>query len=240
MSRAVFLDRDGVINATLWNSTEEKWDSPYTLEDFQLLPGTAQAIRSMNELGYLTVVISNQPGVAKGKCSPQFLDALDRKMLLDLAQEDARLDAIYYCLHHPDAQVESLRVACGCRKPKPDLLLRAARDFQIDLESSYFIGDQGVDVEAGLAAGCRTVLVQGSAIPLRGSPGPGGPGTNGQNGQRPKPPLSGQARPHLVAESLLMAVSTLFAEEGHPPDPYARSAGGHSQDREEKRHADIP
>jgi len=126
MSRAVFLDRDGVINATLWNSTEEKWDSPYTLEDFQLLPGTAQAIRSMNELGYLTVVISNQPGVAKGKCSPQFLDALDRKMLLDLAREDARLDAIYYCLHHPDAQVESLRVACGCRKPKPDLLLRAA------------------------------------------------------------------------------------------------------------------
>jgi len=194
--RAVFLDRDGVINVPLWNPVEGKWDSPYRLEDFRLLPGAAQAIRLINEMGYLAVVVSNQPGVAKGKCSPELLDAITRKMLSELGQEGAWLDAIYYCLHHPEARVEALRVVCYCRKPKPGLLLQAARDLGIDLEHSYLIGDQRVDIEAGLAVGCRSILVNGLGPVIKemlvgGSPPP-------------------------VASSLLTAVQEYIAQEVSP------------------------
>ena len=167
MRRVVFLDRDGVINAALWNGEEGKWDSPYSVEEFRLMPGAAQAVALINRLGFLAVVVSNQPGVAKGKCSAEVLDSLNQKMLLELGQEGARLDAIYYCLHHPQARVATLRVHCECRKPKPGLLLKAAQDLDVDLKRSYLIGDQLTDVEAGLAAGCRTALIGG-----RGRPAP--------------------------------------------------------------------
>lgn len=159
MNRAVFLDRDGVINAALWNSTEGKWDSPYRLGDFHLQPGAAQAIRLINGLGFLAIVVSNQPGLAKGKCSPDFLDALNKIMLWELGQEGARLDSIYYCLHHPQATMQSLKADCDCRKPKPGLLLKAARELEVSLQESFMVGDSPVDIQAGLAAGCRTVLV---------------------------------------------------------------------------------
>ena len=161
MNRAVFLDRDGVINAAVWNAAEGKLDTPYRLEDFRLLPGVAQAMRSIGEMGFLTVVVSNQPGVAKGKCGPELLDAISRRMLASLAEEGVRLSGIYYCLHHPEAVVPALRMRCDCRKPKPGLLLRAARELDIELTRSYMVGDQPMDVEAGLAAGCSTVLLDG-------------------------------------------------------------------------------
>ena len=159
MNRAVFLDRDGVINAALYNPVEGKLDSPYRLEDFRMLPGAAQAIRRINSLGFLAVVVSNQPGVAKGKCDLAFLEALDQRLQWELTRQGAHLDAIYYCLHHPQAQVERLRPSCDCRKPQPGLLLRAARELSIDLASSYMVGDSPTDVAAGLAAGCRTILL---------------------------------------------------------------------------------
>src|SRR3972149_5882755 len=165
MRRAIFLDRDGVINATLWNPAESAMDSPYRLEDFRLLPRVANAVRLVNELGFLAVVISNQPGVAKGKCSPAFLDAVDRRMVGALAGGRAvaaaapRLDSVYYCPPHPKARVAALRVDCECRKPKPGLLLRAGRDLDIDLRASYMAGDSERDVTAGIAAGCKAILV---------------------------------------------------------------------------------
>src|SRR3972149_5636841 len=188
MRRAIFLDRDGVINATLWNPAESAMDSPYRLEDFRLLPRVANAVRLVNELGFLAVVISNQPGGAKGKCSPAFLDAVDRRMVRALAGAGARLDSVYYCLHHPKARVAALRVDCECRKPKPGLLLRAGRDLDIDLRASYMAGDSERDVTAGIAAGRRAFLA----------------------GDGPLPPAS----PHLRARDLLDAVEQV-AKESH-------------------------
>ena len=161
MNRAVFLDRDGVINAALHNPMEAKPDSPYRLDDFRLLPGVAQAIQAINEIGLLAVVVSNQPGVAKGKCDYAFLETVNAELTARLARQKAHLDAIYYCLHHPDAVDESLRVDCDCRKPKPGLLLRAAQELDIDLANSFMLGDSPRDIEAGLAAGCQTILVDG-------------------------------------------------------------------------------
>jgi D-glycero-D-manno-heptose 1,7-bisphosphate phosphatase len=183
MNRAVFLDRDGVINAALCNPVEGKPESPYRLEDFRLLPAAAQAIRRVNSLGFLAVVVSNQPGVAKGKCDFAFLEALDHRLRWELARHGAHLDAIYYCLHHPEAQVESLRLSCDCRKPQPGLLLRAARELGIDLSRSYMVGDLPTDVAAGRAAGCRTILLNGAH----------------------DPPVDGP-RPHFVAVDLPTAV----------------------------------
>ena len=160
MNRAVFLDRDGVINAAPYNVEEGKYDSPYTIADFRFLPGAKQAIRLLNQKRWLTVVVSNQPGIAKGKCSAPFLEALDERMRAGLAGSGAHLDAIYYCLHHPQALVPELRQACQCRKPRPGLLLAAACDLKVDLTESYIIGDSFQDVEAGLAAGCKTILIR--------------------------------------------------------------------------------
>ena len=186
MNRAVFLDRDGVINAALYNPVEGKLDSPYRLEEFRLLPGAAQAIRRTNGLGFLAIVVSNQPGVAKGKCDFAFLGALNHLLRQELARQGAYLDAIYYCFHHPQAQVESLRLSCDCRKPQPGLLLQAARELSIDLARSYMVGDLPTDVEAGCAAGCRTILVSDAD----------------------DPPVNGQ-RPHFVAEDLAGAVQVI-------------------------------
>ncbi|MFQ5472070.1 MAG: D-glycero-alpha-D-manno-heptose-1,7-bisphosphate 7-phosphatase [Dehalococcoidia bacterium] len=175
MSRAVFLDRDGVINAAIYNPVEDKLDSPYNLEEFRVLPGVARGVRMMNDIGFQTIVVSNQPGLAKGKCSGEFLEELSGHLAASLAKEGARLDGIYYCLHHPEAIVPDLRRVCDCRKPRPGLLLRAARHRDIDLSSSFMIGDQPTDIEAGAAAGCRTVLLNGHATsgktePLKTSP----------------------------------------------------------------------
>lgn len=195
MNRAVFLDRDGVINAAIWNPIEGKLDTPYRLEDFTLLPGAAQALAAINEMGFLAVVVSNQPGVAKGKCGLELLEALNGRLQASLAEEGARLDGIYYCLHHPEAVVPALRVDCACRKPRPGLLVQAAKELDVDLARSYMIGDQQTDVEVGLAAGCTTVLLNGySPLPA---------------GAEPRP-----ARPHWTVKDLPAAVRAIRRVEG--------------------------
>lgn len=194
MRRAVLLDRDGVLNAAIYNPHEGKLDSPYTLDELQLLPGAAKAVRMINDMGFLVVVASNQPGVAKGKCDHAFLEAVNAALKAELTREGARLDAIYYCLHHPDACVESLRIRCDCRKPKPGLLFRAARELEIDLQQSFMVGDSAVDILAGRAAGCRTILLDGhSALP---------------------PLHSTPVRPNWIVENLLEAAKRLRDLEG--------------------------
>jgi D-glycero-D-manno-heptose 1,7-bisphosphate phosphatase len=195
MNRAVFLDRDGVINAALYNPLEGKPDTPYRLEDFRLLAGVARAVRAINEMGFLAVVVSNQPGVAKGRCDYAFLETVNAELTARLARQKAHLDAIYYCLHHPDAVDESLRVDCDCRKPNPGLLLRAARELNIDLAGSFMLGDSPSDIEAGLAAGCRTILVDGHRSYFH----------------------LGEAtrmRPHWTAQNLLAAVEIVRCVQG--------------------------
>lgn len=161
MNRAVFLDRDGVINAAV--ITPQGLDSPRSVDELTLLPGVGGAIRALNEHGMLVIVVSNQPGVAKGKLERHVLDAITESMSAMLRAEGATLDGIYYCLHHPDAVRDDYKVACDCRKPRPGLLLRAASDLNVDLCASFMVGDQPRDIAAGRAAGCTTVLVGGSA-----------------------------------------------------------------------------
>jgi D-glycero-D-manno-heptose 1,7-bisphosphate phosphatase len=195
VKRAVFLDRDGVINAAPYNAEEGKYDSPYTLADFRFLPGAKQAIRLLNQKGWLTVVVSNQPGIAKRKCSAPFLEALNERMRTGLAASGAHLDAIYYCLHHPQALVSELRETCRCRKPRPGLLLTAACDLQVDLATSYMVGDGMQDVEAALAAGCKPILIR-----------------RPRSLEMKLPTVNGSR----VATSLLAAVKQILSEEGEP------------------------
>ena len=157
--RAVFLDRDGVINRIVYHHEIGVIDTPFTVEQFELLPGVGEAISSLNAMGFKVVVVSNQPGVAKGHFSPETLEAMHEKMRGLLAAQGARIDAVYWCPHHPEEGGPPYRMRCDCRKPEPGLLLQAAREMGVDLGQSYMVGDSITDVQAGERAGCRTLLV---------------------------------------------------------------------------------
>jgi D-glycero-D-manno-heptose 1,7-bisphosphate phosphatase len=159
MYRGVFLDRDGVINELIYYPEHGVVDSPFTAEQFQLLPGVCEAINKFHELGFKVIIVSNQPGMAKGYLSQETFDKIKEKMNDELAREGASCDGEYYCFHHPEAKVERLKANCGCRKPKPGLLLQAAKDLDIDLPQSWMIGDGLTDVQAGKSAGCQTILL---------------------------------------------------------------------------------
>jgi len=157
--RAVFLDRDGVINALIYHQDAGIVDSPFKVAQFRVLPRVPQAIRLLNKLGLAVVVVSNQPGVAKGHFSLRTLRQFDKKLLAALRVACARIDGTYYCLHHPEGRLKEFRKACACRKPKPGMLKQAARDLGLSLADSYMVGDGLTDIEAGSRAGCRTVYI---------------------------------------------------------------------------------
>ena len=153
--RAIFLDRDGTINRYVGFLR--------SIDEFELLPGVAEAIKLINESGYLAVVATNQPVIARGEVTVPELNLIHDKMETLLGKQGAYIDALYYCPHHPHkgyaGEVEALKIDCDCRKPKPGMLIQASRDFNIDLGRSYMIGDGENDVKCGLAAGCHTVLI---------------------------------------------------------------------------------
>ena len=153
--KAIFLDRDGTINKYVGFLRN--------IDDFELIDGVAEAIRKINESGYLAVVVTNQPVVARGEVSFEELEEIHSKMETLLGKEGAYLDAIYYCPHHPHKGYEGerpeLKIDCDCRKPKPGMLLKAAADFNIDLSKSWMVGDGENDIKAGINAGCKTVLL---------------------------------------------------------------------------------
>ncbi len=153
--RAVFMDRDGTINRYVGFCRH--------LEDFELLPGTAEAIRRINASGYLAIVVTNQPVIARGEVTWAQLQEIHNKMETLLGREGAYLDGIYFCPHHPhsgfEGEVPELKIDCSCRKPKPGMLFRAAEDFHIDLLQSFMIGDGEADMLAGCAAGCQCLQV---------------------------------------------------------------------------------
>lgn len=153
--KAVFLDRDGTINKYKGFITNS--------DDFELIPGVSEAINLLHENGYLVVVITNQPVIARGEVTYQGLEMIHNKMEFLLSQKGAYLDGIYFCPHHPDrgfdGEVGALKRVCDCRKPKPGLLFKAAKELNIDLNSSWMIGDSNTDIEAGHAAQCRTGFI---------------------------------------------------------------------------------
>ena len=153
--KAIFLDRDGTINKYVGFLRN--------IDDFELIDGVAEAIRKINESGYLAIVVTNQPVIARGEVSFEELEEIHNKMETLLGKEGAYLDAIYYCPHHPHKGYEGerpeLKIDCDCRKPKPGMLLKAAADFNIDLSRSWMVGDGENDIQAGINAGCKTVLL---------------------------------------------------------------------------------
>jgi D-glycero-D-manno-heptose 1,7-bisphosphate phosphatase len=157
--RGILLDRDGVINELVSFPEVGVIDSPLNPDQFKLAAGVPEAIRTLNNLGFRVAVVSNQPGIAKGKMTEQLFAGIGSKMRNELEREGAHLDAEYYCLHHPDAIREEYKVNCECRKPKPGLLLRALSELDLDPSGSYCVGDSLVDVKAGKAAGLSTILV---------------------------------------------------------------------------------
>lgn len=149
LRKAIFLDRDGTIN--------EECDYLFRIEDCRFIPGVAEAIKRFNDAGLLVVVVTNQSGVARGFYGVADIVALHGWMEGQLAAGGARIDAWYYCPHHPEyGDITD----CDCRKPFPGMLLQAAAEHGIDLASSWMVGDKDADIEAGIAAGCRPLLVR--------------------------------------------------------------------------------
>jgi len=196
MNRAVFLDRDGVINELVYYPEQGIIDSPFTVEQLRLFPWISEATRKLSEAGYKVIIVSNQPGIAKGHLSRETFEKIRQKMKRELAKNGASLYREYYCFHHPDAKVDSLRIDCECRKPKPGLLLQAGRELDIDLSQSWMAGDGLTDVQAGKSAGCKTILLGNAKCELC------------------RLMDKEDARPDNIALDLLDAVSIILNSEG--------------------------
>ena len=153
--KAIFLDRDGTINKHIGFLRKP--------EELELCEGSAEAIKKINESGYLAIVITNQPVIARGEVTVEGLEEIHNKLETELGKAGAYIDGLYYCPHHPDkgfeGEVVELKIDCDCRKPKPGLIVRAAKDFNVNLEQSWMIGDDGRDIGCGKNAGCRTGLI---------------------------------------------------------------------------------
>ena len=153
--KAVFLDRDGTLNRYVGFLRN--------IDEFELLEGVADAIKAVNRSGFLAIVVTNQPVIARGEVTALQLEEIHNKMETLLGLEGAYLDAIYFCPHHPhkgyEGEIPELKFDCDCRKPKAGMLLQAAKDFNIDLSESWMVGDSENDVKCGRNAGCRTALI---------------------------------------------------------------------------------
>ena len=143
-NRAVFIDRDGTINANIGYINN--------LKDFKIYNGVAEGIKLLNQDGFKVIIITNQSGLARGFFTEEMLEKIHNKMKREISEKGATVDAIYYCPHHPD-------VKCSCRKPRTGLLEKAVKDFDVDIDESFIIGDRMLDIEAGQGIGCKTVLV---------------------------------------------------------------------------------
>jgi len=153
MNTAIFLDRDGVLIEDVHLLTDPR--------DIRIMEGVPHALQCLRKAGFRLIVISNQTVVARGLLTEHEVCAINSKMihLLDKAG-GGRLDGFYFCPHHPNATLPNYRIACDCRKPRPGLLLRAAREHGLSMSDSFTVGDRITDIIAGARAGCRTVLVQ--------------------------------------------------------------------------------
>ncbi len=184
-SRAVFVDRDGTLNEDIGYVS--------TPDELVLYPWAAEALRLIDESGFLIVVITNQSGIARGMYTEQTLEAIHSRMIAQLALKGARIDAVYYCPHHPEVGNERYRIACECRKPQTGMLDRAARELAIDLTRSFVIGDKASDVKLAENAGARAALV-----------------LTGYGRETLAHPDRWPCAPEIVAENLLEAVKRIL------------------------------
>ena len=186
--KAIFLDRDGTINEYVGFLRKE--------EDFRLIPGVSEAIKKINNSGYLAIVVTNQPVIARGEVTEEGLEEIHKKMETLLGLDGAYIDDIYYCPHHPDkgfeGEIPELKIECDCRKPKTGMLEKAAREHNIDLSSSIMIGDSTLDIKMAENAGMQSVLLK-----------------TGQKGEDGKYEVS----PTLIAENLNDAINKIICKK---------------------------
>lgn len=186
--KAIFLDRDGTINEYVGFLRKE--------EDFRLIPGVSEAIKKINNSGYLAIVVTNQPVIARGEVTEEELEEIHKKMETLLGLDGAYIDDIYYCPHHPDkgfeGEIPKLKIECDCRKPKTGMLEKAAREHNIDLSSSIIIGDSTLDIKMAENAGMQSVLLK-----------------TGQKGEDGKYEVS----PTLIAEDLNDAINKIICKK---------------------------
>jgi D-glycero-D-manno-heptose 1,7-bisphosphate phosphatase len=158
-NKAIFLDRDGVINELIYYQDLGIVDSPFKAEQFKLFPNVEKAIKKFKKLGFKTVIVSNQPGIAKKNFTINTFEKIIEKMKKELQKKGAEIDSEYYCFHHPDGKIKKFKKICKCRKPKPGMLYTAAKEHNINLSQSWMIGDGITDIKAGKTAGCKTILI---------------------------------------------------------------------------------
>mgnify|MGYP002557948187 FL=1 len=186
--KAIFLDRDGTINEYVGFLRKE--------EDFKLIPGVSEAIKKINNSGYLAIVVTNQPVIARGEVTEEELEEIHKKMETLLGLDGAYIDDIYYCPHHPDkgfeGEIPELKIECDCRKPKTGMLEKAAREHNIDLSSSIMIGDSTLDIKIAENAGMQSILLK-----------------TGQKGEDGKYDVS----PTLIAEDLNDAINKIICKK---------------------------
>lgn len=152
MEKIIFLDRDGTINVEV--------DYLYKKEDFKFEDNADKAIKIFNDLGYKVIVVTNQSGIARGYYSEEDLKKLHEHIDEELGKIGAKVNAYYYCPHHPEATIDKYKVDCQCRKPNLGMFLEAKKDFNIDFENSIIVGDKVSDLESGVRLGMKTVLVE--------------------------------------------------------------------------------
>lgn len=185
LSAAIFVDRDGTLNEDIGYVS--------TADELVLYPWAAEAVRLINKSGFLTIVITNQSGIARGMYTEQTLEAIHSSMIEQLARKGARIDGVYYCPHHPEIGAGRYHTACECRKPQTGMLDRAARDHHIDLTRSFVIGDKASDIKLAENAGARAALV-----------------LTGYGQQTLAHPDRWPCAPEIVAENLLEAVKRIL------------------------------
>jgi len=168
MTRAVFLDRDGVINKLIFNPSSGEHESPLTANDMQIYPYVLKSLKLLQDNGYILCLVSNQPNYAKGKATMKMLNDIHDKMHSLFISNEIFFQEYCYCFHHPEHTGK-----CACRKPSPYFLLRAARKHEIDMKNSWMVGDQDTDIYCGISGGVQTILIDNKdSINKRGKSNP--------------------------------------------------------------------
>ena len=152
LAKAVFLDRDG----TLIKQVELM----HQIKDLEVLPGVPEAVAKLNRSGFLSAIVTNQPVIARGVATPEDIEKVHAELIARIAVQGGKIDAAYFCPHHPEATLEQYRLQCDCRKPEPGMILRGLKELGADPAKSFMVGDAIIDVVAGKKAGLKTILVK--------------------------------------------------------------------------------
>ena len=159
MEKCVFLDRDGVINEMVYMPEHGYVDSPSNVKQFVIIKGVLKALKILKKLGYKIIIISNQPGIAKGYYNKKTFSDIKENMNKNLLKAGIVLDGEYYCLHHPNAKLHAYKKKCSCRKPEIGLIKKAIKEHDIDKSKSFFIGDGITDIQAATKINCKSIFI---------------------------------------------------------------------------------